>query len=162
VTLSYSHDIETALAQIEQAIAVIVAWAARNDVHEATMRRARTTLSRRQLWLLSQLGGCAPARMSDLADVLGVDNSTLTPQAKRLEGDGLVAREADPGDRRAVRLRLTRAGRALLSRVSLTRRSMYGELFAGWSAEQTRDAAEHLTRVARALQPADLRLSHPV
>ena len=44
---------------------------------------------------------------------LGLDSATLTPLLKRLEQQGLVERTRDTTDERVVRLRLTRAGRAL-------------------------------------------------
>lgn len=53
---------------------------------------------------------------------LGVHPSNATRAADRLQGAGLVLREEDPQDRRIQRLRLTDAGRALVSRVMEQRR----------------------------------------
>jgi DNA-binding MarR family transcriptional regulator len=49
-------------------------------------------------------------KMREVSDALGVVPRTLTSTVDGLETEGLVQREADPGDRRATRLRLTAAG----------------------------------------------------
>lgn len=51
--------------------------------------------------------------VKDIGARLFLDSGTLTPLLKRLEGNGLVARNRDPGDERQVRISLTDAGRSL-------------------------------------------------
>jgi len=51
-----------------------------------------------------------PMRLAALARSLGITPSTLTRNLVRLEDERLVAREADPDDARAARVRLTAAG----------------------------------------------------
>jgi len=48
-----------------------------------------------------------------LGERLALDSATLTPLLKRLEQQGIVARERDENDERVVRISLTAAGRAL-------------------------------------------------
>lgn len=139
------------VGQVEQAVSLIVRWATRNDVQQETMRRARCDLPRGHVWLLARVELCGPARLSDLAVALGVDNSTLTPQAKRLERDGLIVRSADPRDHRAALLRVTRAGRGLLARLRRSRRAILSDLLADWPANERAQVAKQLTRLAQAL-----------
>lgn len=139
------------VGDIAQAITLIVAWAARNDVQQDTMRRARCRLPRGHVWLLARLASSEPIRLSDLATSLGVDQSTLTPQAQRLECEGLIAREPDPRDRRAALLRVTQAGQRLLSRLHSTRRATFDALLADWSEPDRAQAAEVLNRLAERL-----------
>ncbi|TFW16978.1 MarR family transcriptional regulator [Massilia arenosa] len=54
--------------------------------------------------------------VKDIGARLFLDSGTLTPLLKRLEGNGLVARNRDPGDERQVRISLTAAGRTLRER----------------------------------------------
>ncbi|MFN8094640.1 MAG: MarR family transcriptional regulator [Vicinamibacteria bacterium] len=56
-------------------------------------------------------------RLGELAQRLGISPSTLTRNLARLESDGLVAREADPQDARAARVKLTAAGTRAAARV---------------------------------------------
>jgi DNA-binding MarR family transcriptional regulator len=57
-----------------------------------------------------------PYGMSDLGTMLGLAKSSLTGLVDRTAKHGLVRREADPQDRRAVRVALTEEGAALAER----------------------------------------------
>jgi DNA-binding MarR family transcriptional regulator len=62
--------------------------------------------------------GREPVRLGPLARRLGISPSTLTRNLERLEKDGLVAREPDPEDARASRIRRTSAGERAARRVA--------------------------------------------
>lgn len=143
---------ESDIGHIEQALSVIVAWALRHDVQTETMRRAQCDLSRGHIWLLGRLSQGSGARLSDLAHSAGVDKSTLTPQAGRLEREGLIARQADPTDRRAAILQVTPEGRRLLARLRSIRSDMLTELLADCSAEEQANMAATLTKLAAVLE----------
>jgi len=49
--------------------------------------------------------------MSEMGGVIGVDNSAMTRLVDRLEKAGLVKRQIDPENRRAIAILLTPAGR---------------------------------------------------
>jgi DNA-binding MarR family transcriptional regulator len=55
----------------------------------------------------------SPLPMNELAAVLACDNSNVTGLVDRLEARGLVARQANPDDRRVKRVVLTAAGSRL-------------------------------------------------
>ena len=79
------------------------------------LERADTGLTLPQYQLLSMVrsGGERSAR---LADKLAVRKPTLTAAADSLVAAGLLEREADPGDRRVVRIRITQAGLEAVAR----------------------------------------------
>jgi DNA-binding MarR family transcriptional regulator len=54
--------------------------------------------------------------MAELSGVLGVERSSLTGLVDRAEQRGLVERQADPSDRRAVRVALTKVGAKTVGR----------------------------------------------
>ncbi len=141
------------IADVADAISTIVTWSARNDVQQETLRRARCDLPATAVWSLSRIARCGPIRLTDLAGDLGLDPSTITPQIKRLEQAGLVARKPDPRDGRAALLYATRAGRSLLERTQTVRGSMLAEVLADWSAMDLASAARVLTRLAESLAP---------
>lgn len=58
-----------------------------------------------------------PLRLGALAQCLGITPSTLTRNLARLEAERLVARETDPEDARAARVKLTAAGERAAVRV---------------------------------------------
>lgn len=136
---------------LEVALTSLVAWATRNDVHQEAMRRAKCDLPRGYAWLLARLDVCTPMRLGEVASVIGVDASTLSPQVQRLERDGLVVREVDPEDRRAVLVRVTPAGRRLLARLHVGRRALLAERLRDWTQAEREQAAAVLARLAEAL-----------
>jgi DNA-binding MarR family transcriptional regulator len=72
----------------------------------------------------AERGGPPGARVSTLAEHLGVAPRSATEVADALEAAGLVARTPDPSDRRAVLLTLTDRGRSLVERVRDERRAV--------------------------------------
>jgi DNA-binding MarR family transcriptional regulator len=142
---------DCSVRDVEHAVSAIVLWATSNDIRRETMRRARCDLPSGHVWLLARLDTCAPVRIGELAAVLGIDNSTLTPQAQRLERDGLVVRETDPSDGRAALLRVTRAGRQLLERLHASRLTLLADRLDDWPAAERAHVAAILVRFAAAL-----------
>ena len=57
------------------------------------------------------VGSGTPLTLGELAQRLACVRSNITQLVDRLEGDGLVRREADPADRRSIRAVVTDAGR---------------------------------------------------
>jgi DNA-binding MarR family transcriptional regulator len=70
-------------------------------------------ISRSEAGLLSALTG-GPRRITELADLEGHAQPTMTLLVKRLEERGWVARRRDPADGRVVLVSLTEAGSAAL------------------------------------------------
>lgn len=58
----------------------------------------------------------APRQLNDLAADLALEPATASPLVKRLEADGLVARQRSSEDERRLDITLTDAGRALRER----------------------------------------------
>src|SRR3984893_18088169 len=80
-------------------------------------QRIQMQLAAAQADLLSTSDAHGEARICDLAAVDHCSQPTMTTQVRRLEDAGLVARTVDPGDARAVRIRITPEGMRTLSRV---------------------------------------------
>src|ERR1700730_9192012 len=59
--------------------------------------------------------GVPRATVGSVAEVLGMDRTTLTAAARVLYGRGLLTLEAEPGDRRSKVLKLTAEGRRVLA-----------------------------------------------
>jgi DNA-binding MarR family transcriptional regulator len=72
-------------------------------------------LTNGQFSLLMSLNRPEPASLGNVAALLAMDRTTLTANLKPLERRGLVQVRVDAADRRARRLALTPAGRALLA-----------------------------------------------
>jgi DNA-binding MarR family transcriptional regulator len=87
------------------------------QVFEAHLHPASLTVG--QFGVMAQLYGAslwrAPMTMKALANVLGMDPTTLNRTLKPLEAQGLVTIRPDPDDRRARQIHLTMAGRERLA-----------------------------------------------
>lgn len=90
---------------------------------DLTLSQART------IWLLDNVGSCT---MSELAKSSAVSRPAATSNVDALQKMGLVARSADPGDRRVVRIQLTAKGRK-------------------WCQEHRRRHKQNMSRILRQL-----------
>jgi DNA-binding MarR family transcriptional regulator len=72
-------------------------------------------LTHPQYLVMLALWGQEPLSVKDIGALLALDSGTLSPLLKRLEATGLVARQRDPADERALTVTLTDRGRALRS-----------------------------------------------
>jgi DNA-binding MarR family transcriptional regulator len=97
----------------------------------------------RALRLLSR--AAEPVRIGELAVRLEVAPRSATTMIDALEGAGLVARQADPGDRRSVLVHLTDHGLTLLERLGHARRASAETLFGRLTADQRDRLLELLT-----------------
>src|ERR1700712_3155694 len=92
-------------------------------------------LDRMALMVLGTLTHCGPSRLTTVAERTGLDPSTVSRQVADLEKAGLLARDADPEDRRAILLEATAEGRAVLDRLSRGRRKRVERLLSDWQPE---------------------------
>ncbi|CRG40049.1 MarR family transcriptional regulator [Mycobacterium tuberculosis] len=84
-------------------------------------QRIQMPLPAAQARLLATIEAQGEARIGDLAAVDHCSQPTMTTQVRRLEDAGLVTRTADPGDARAVRIRITPEGIRTLTAVRADR-----------------------------------------
>jgi DNA-binding MarR family transcriptional regulator len=81
-----------------------------------------------QQYRMLKLIGAGGERSARLAEKLAVARPTLTATADSLVAAGLACREAEPGDRRVVRLRLTEAGQKAVERADAAYAEWFGSL----------------------------------
>ena len=76
--------------------------------------------------------------MGELNAVVTLSGSGLTRAVDRLLATGLVEREADPSDRRVVRINLTHEGRRRLTKANRAQSAVLTELLSPLTATETR------------------------
>jgi DNA-binding MarR family transcriptional regulator len=116
VHLSPLDQYESVVDAVLLASRVLVAVAARSlsDIaEEVTLTQFRT------LVVLATEG---PQSLAGMAEVVGVTSATATRMCDRLVKKRLIHRRAEPGNRRQLRLVLTRKGLALVDAVTERRR----------------------------------------
>ncbi|WP_144209429.1 MarR family winged helix-turn-helix transcriptional regulator [Mycobacterium tilburgii] len=112
--------VETANVTLQQGLgADLLAVVAR--LNRLGTQRFQMPLPAAQARLLATIEVHGETRIGDLAAVDHCSQPTMTTQVCRLENAGLVSRTVDPGDARAVRIRITPEGRRTLDAVRADR-----------------------------------------
>jgi DNA-binding MarR family transcriptional regulator len=106
-------------------------------------------LSPVQRLALATLGEC-PFRVGDLADQLGLAESSATRLVDRLERQGLVARRMLPTDRRSVTVELTPAGRLTAENAAHGRRAYLAEILRALEPRERAELVRLFGKVAAA------------
>lgn len=144
------HVSKDDVAVLETALTRLIRRALLPTTGDATRAAAGVSLDRALYTALIRISEHAPIRLSALADLVGLDISTLSRHVARLEHDGFVARTPDPGDGRASLLTVTDAGRGVLERVRDTRRTHLQQRLASWDDDDVRHLAHLLDRLLAA------------
>jgi len=111
-------------------------------VRSATADRAGLSLTAAAT--LARLQSEGPARLTELATAEGISQPSMTALVARLSAQGLVRREQDPTDGRALVLSLTAAGADLLAQRRATRTARLAPFVAGLSPDDAQRIAEAL------------------
>lgn len=77
--------------------------------------------------------------VSEVADTLGIDQSTASRQIEQAAKAGYLTRQRCADDGRRSKLTLTPAGTAVLADTNRNRRNALGQVTAGWSEQDLRD-----------------------
>ncbi|SFT84093.1 transcriptional regulator, MarR family [Geodermatophilus amargosae] len=144
-------DVPDPLA-LERQVCFALSVAARNVV--AVYRRFLEPmgLTHPQYLVMLALWQHGPRSVKDLSRLLQLDPGTLSPLVKRLESAGLVRRDRDPRDERALAIALTDRGRALRARAEAIPAGIVENL--GMPLEELQALHGALTRVIEASQSA--------
>jgi DNA-binding MarR family transcriptional regulator len=119
------------------------------EVRARLRERFDTTLPRFDL--MSQLWRYPDGlKMNELSAHLMVTGGNVTGIVDLLEKDGLVERAAEPADRRAYRVRLTRAGRKAFGEMARAHEEWIVELLEGMSRREQADVYKQLGMLKQA------------
>ncbi|MCW2607863.1 MAG: hypothetical protein JWO60_2556 [Frankiales bacterium] len=97
--------------------------------------------------VLGTVGDAGPLRLSELADRLGLDVSTVSRQVPALERAGWVVRDPDPCDRRAQLLRLSPEGHDALAARRRAHAAVLRDVLGSWNDAQVQALADDLARL---------------
>ncbi len=107
---------EDDLLKLENQLCFALVTAARNVVAIYRPILEPLGLTHPQYLVMLALWERSPRSLNDLAADLALDPATASPLVKRLEKEGLIARERSSRDERRLDIGLTDAGRALRDR----------------------------------------------
>ncbi|MBI5257181.1 MAG: MarR family transcriptional regulator [Burkholderiales bacterium] len=107
----------------------------------------RFDLSRDEWRVLAGLAERGPMKTTELIRHTTLDKMQVSRAVARMEGNGLLARETDPDDKRGQRLRLLPAGRALHRKIVPMVQAREAYLLEGLGAEQRALLEQAIDRV---------------
>lgn len=146
------HD---SIARIESALILLVRRATDPRGNRRINQAAGIEIERASAVMLARVEELEPARLSDLAEAVGVDTSTASRQVARLVEHGLVDRGADPDDRRASAHRLSPAGRSARRKLAAARRQWFEDVLAGFDPVEREQFAGLLERFVDQMRTDD-------
>ena len=125
---------DNAIVQIQGYLQIMSQSLNQVRAHEHLLQAAGVRIDKAGIALMFKLQrhGESALRVTDLADLLGVDTPTVTRKVQQLEKMNFVVREADAEDGRATRIQLTQGGRDALERVLVAHREFLARVFTTW------------------------------
>lgn len=134
----------------------VLSWLHLVRVHDQIAQQERKLLaghglSVAQFDVLSHLADVDGLSQTELARRLLVTKGNVGGLIDRLERDGLVERQHDPGDRRSYCLHLTEAGRQAFEAAAPELEALLAEQFGTLSDEEQRELLRLLARLDRSL-----------
>ena len=119
-----SHDIVQPLSEF-------LRWA-RLELHQSILEATGVAVDRSAIVILETLHQYGPMRMSELAEKVRLDRSTVSRQVAAVTESGLVGRASDSRDARAAVLSLTPRGQAVRYKVNTAWHDIAGNLIRDW------------------------------
>ena len=135
------------LRAVDRALRALVRGRRAARLHRAACRAAGLELDPPGFFVLSLLAD-KPTRLTDLADRIGLDASTVSRKLQDLDGAGLTTRELDRDDRRATLVGLSPHGKRVVRRIEQARLAYLDDVLADWPAAERHDLARLLSRFA--------------
>jgi DNA-binding MarR family transcriptional regulator len=143
-------ELEDPLA-LEQQVCFALAVASRNVIGVYRPILEPLGLTHPQYLVMLALWQHQPLSVRALGDMLQLEPATLSPLLKRLEAAGLLRREREPGNERALALTLTAKGWQLREEALKIPPAVVSRL--GMSIAELMELHRVLTRVIAATQP---------
>lgn len=141
-----------ASAAVQTNLAQVIRQARLPRLHRRVMIDSGVFLDRSVYAVLATVDGLGEVSLSDLANDMLLDISTVSRQVRRLEDEGLLERTRHPADRRISVVRTTEAGGQVAQRLSHAWQSAFADALASWSETDLEGLAESLGRLATSLR----------
>jgi DNA-binding MarR family transcriptional regulator len=121
-------------------------------LHASLHPELGTKLTPSKLRALALVGESGGLRIGELADRVGVDDTTATRMVDRLEELGLAERHGAEGDRRAIVVELTHEGAELTAGVAAQRLLFFCDVLEALEPEERVQLVELTAKAALALR----------
>jgi DNA-binding MarR family transcriptional regulator len=146
---------------VQEHVGLLIAAARRRLKQAALSRATGHGLSAQQFWFLVAVAERPGISQAELAGSLRSDAPTVSRVVSALARRRLVRAEHDPGDRRRLRLVLTRAGERLAAQLAAHARALRTAVVAGMSSGEVDALRAGLRRVISNLERVDAAAARP-
>lgn len=103
-----------------------------------------------QCHAIVEIGRAGTLSLSDLADILGLDKSTMSRTINNLVNDGLVFRDLDTEDRRYVRIKLTENGQKIFEEIEATMKLYFEKVYGAIPVNKQEQVLESMVLLVKA------------
>jgi DNA-binding MarR family transcriptional regulator len=135
---------------LHEALIDIISVLDRPQRDETMVREVGISLDRALFPLLVVIERRGPIGVVDLAERVGRDYTTVSRQVAKLEGLGLVKRQAAAADRRVSQATVTAKGKAMTDAVDKARERIVGAMFATWDDRDVKELVRLMRMFAAA------------
>ncbi len=135
---------------IEEAMLALHRASFKHKTWENLRQRYGVDLDRSSAALLKAIMHCPNenCRMQDIAAYLGIEAPSVTRKVQELENLGLVSRHADPDDKRASLIAITKAGTASVKKLQQARLDQLALAMRKWPANDRAEFARLFKKLA--------------
>jgi DNA-binding MarR family transcriptional regulator len=105
-----------------------------------------------QCQAVTEIGAAQEISLNELADILKLDNSTMSRTVNNLVDQQLVVREIDPQDRRYIKMKLTDRGWTVYESIEKNMNRYYGCLLKDIPEEKHAQVIESIALVVEAMK----------
>lgn len=136
------------LTQLRDALLDINGILNRPQPDAALIALAGVDLDRALFPLLVRIERRGPLGIGELAELVGRDYTTVSRQVTKLEGLGLVARQANVQDARIKEAVISERGRVMTRAIDGAREKVFLRLLDGWDKQDVTDLARLMRKLA--------------
>jgi DNA-binding MarR family transcriptional regulator len=145
---------EELLAGVEERVLALILRANRARIYEDMLRGAGVEMDKALYPVLSAAAAIGPARVSEIAELIGLNPTTVSRHLASLEKMGLVSRSSSDLDGRAAPVELTGAGKSAVRNLRKARRRLFAELLEDFDEDDLARFGSYLARLFQAFEVA--------
>ncbi len=108
-----------------------------------------------QCHALVEIGRSGSISLNELAELLNLENSTMSRTVNNLVKSELAKRDIDPGDRRYVTISLTESGNKLFTEIEESMNSYFGKIYNSIPDNKKFQVLESLEILLEAIDKSD-------
>lgn len=150
--MAFRRDDRQQLDELNRSLTAIARIVRRHRTFSQLGKSAGAGIRPNLLLVFAKIAETQPVRVSELAEAMEVDRSTISRQVGELVTSGYVERIPDSADARAHFVALTRAGGVAQREIVKAWRKILGDATVDWTQKERQLLIDHLYRLASEIE----------